>query len=166
MAEKDKITETKVKYNGLFDFKETYSFIYRWLVDEDYWVEEKKYVEEVGGDSKKVEIEWQASKKISDYFKNTLKLNWRIVGMKTVEVEKDGRKVKMNNGSFEVKITAVLVKDWGSQWDSSPAMKFLRGTYDKFVIEGRIKQYEIKLDKDLNELAEQLKAFLVLEAKK
>jgi hypothetical protein len=166
MAEKDKITETKVKYNGLFDFKEVYAFVYRWLTEEDYWIEEKKYIEEISGEAKKVEITWEAHKKVSDYFRYDLKLGWRIIGMTTVEVERNGKKVKINKGSFELKISAILIKDYQSTWESNPLMKFLRGIYDRFVIEGRIKQYEIKLDGDLNEIAEQLKAFLALEGMK
>jgi len=166
MSEKDKITETKVKYNGLFDFKEVYAFVYRWLTEEDYWIEEKKYIEEISGEAKKVEITWEAHKKVSDYFRYDLKLSWRIIGMTTVEAERNGKKVKINKGGFELKIAAILMKDYQSTWESNPLMKFLRGIYDRFVIEGRIKQYEIKLDGDLNEVSEQLKAFLALEGMK
>lgn len=166
MAEKDKITESKVKYNGIFDFKEVYAFVYRWLAEEGYWIEEKKYIEEVGGDSKKVEIVWEASKKISDYFKNHMKLSWRIIGMKSVEVERDGKRLKMNSGNFELKISATLIKDWAGQWEANPLMKFMRGVYDKFVIEGRLRQYEVKLDSTLNELVEEIKAFFALEGRK
>lgn len=166
MAEKDKVAETKVKWSGLFDFKDVYQFAYRWLDEEDYFIEEKKYIEEVTGDSKKIEIVWIAQKKISDYFKYEQKLAWRILGMTTVEVEKNGKKIKMNKGSFEVKITSTLVKDYASTWETNPSMKFLRGIYDKFIIESRIKTYEIKCFKDGEELAEQLKAFLTIEGMK
>ena len=66
MAEKEKITSEKVKYNGFFDFKEVYQFVYRWLNEEDYDVEEEKYIEEVSGDFKKVEIVWKATKGVYD----------------------------------------------------------------------------------------------------
>ena len=166
MSEKDKVTESKVKWGGIFDFKGIYQFAYRWLDEEDYWIEEKKYVEELSGDAKKVEILWVATKKISDYFKNELKLNWRIVGMTNVEVDRNGKKEKMNKGTFEVKISSSLIKDWGSTWDTNAFMKFLRGVYDKFIIEGRIKSYEIKVFKDGDDLAEQMKAYLALEGMK
>ncbi len=166
MSEKDKIIEQKVKRSGVFDFKEVYQFVYRWLNEEDYTVEERKYIEEVTGDAKKVEIQWIATKKVSDYFKNEMKLGWRIIGMTSVEVEQDGKKVKMNKGNFELKITGNLVKDWGSTWEKSPFMKFLRGTYDRYIIEGRIKHYEIKLYTDVDDLTEQLKAFLTVEGMK
>ncbi len=166
MAEKDKITETKVKWSGLFDFKETYQFMHRWLSDQDYWIEEKKYLEEISGDAKKIEIKWTASKKISDYFKFEIKLDWRIIGMTSVEVDQGGKKVKMNKGSFECKFSSTLIKDWAGAWDATPMQKFMRGIYERFIIEGRIRSYEDKLYGEMDEAAEQLKAFLTIEGKK
>lgn len=166
MVEKDKITEEKVKYNGFFNFKEVYQFVYRWLNEEDYDVEEKKYVEEVSGDAKKVELIWEASKKITDYFKIQLKLSWRVLGLKDVEVEKDGKKIKTNKGSFEVKITGTLVRDYRGGWDATPFTKFLRGIYDKYIIEGTMDKFESKTFGDVNDLAEEIKAFLTIEGMK
>jgi hypothetical protein len=166
MTEKDKVSETKVKWNGLFDFKEVYQFAYRWLDEEDYFVEERKYSEEVSGEAKKIEISWVALKRVSDYFRYEQKLAWRIIGMTTVEVEKNGKKVKMNKGSFEIKITSTLIKDWASTWETSPFMKFLRGVYDRFIVEGRIRNYELKCFKDGEDMAEQIKAFLTIEGMK
>ena len=166
MAEKDKIIEQKVKYNGLFDFKETYQFIYRYLMEEGYDVEEQKYIEEVGSDAKKVEINWVATKKISDYFKNEIKLAWRIIGMKSVEVDKGGQKIKMNTGTIEIKVTGNLIKDWEGTWENNSTMKFLRGIYDKYIVEGRIKRYEQKLFADTNDISEQIKAFFSVEGMK
>jgi hypothetical protein len=163
MAERDKITAEKVKRSGIFDFKEVYQFAYRWLTGEDYDVNEEKYIEEVQTDAKKIEIKWVAEKKISDYFKIELKLEWRIVGMKDVEVERDGKRIKANSGTFEVKITGSLIKDYQSEWDVNPSYKFLRGIYEKWIIEGRIRQYEAKTFGEVEDLAEQIKAFLTVE---
>src|SRR3989338_955621 len=108
MAEKDKVTEQKLKKSGLFDFKETYQFIYRLLDEDGYAVEETKYQETIKGEAKDVEFEWKAEKKISDYFQNEIKLKFRILGMKSVEVQRDSERVKINDGSFEVKISGTL----------------------------------------------------------
>lgn len=167
MAEKDEIAEQKVKWKGLFHFKDTYTFLYRWLEDEDYNIEEQKYLEEVeGGAKKKIEINWVAEKKLSDYFKIQLKLSWRILGMKDVEVEKDGERVKMNDASIEIKVKGVLVKDYESTWETNPLMKFLRGVYEKFIIEGRVEKYEKKVFGEVNDTTEQIKAFLAIEGKR
>jgi len=52
MAEKDKIFSSKVKYDGLMDFKEFYKFCYQWLAEEaELDVVENKYAEKISGDS-------------------------------------------------------------------------------------------------------------------
>ena len=165
MAEKDKVLTEKIKRVGIFNYKDTYQFVYNWLNEEGYGVEEKKYVEEIQGDAKKIEIIWTAGKKVSDYFKNELKLSWSILGMKNVEVEKDGKRIKMNDGSFEIKISGTLVKDYQSTWEKNPTSKFLRGVYDKFIIEGRIEQYQDNVAGNVHDLINDLKSFLTIEAK-
>ena len=166
MAEKDKITTQKLKYKGTFDYSEVYKFMYDWLVEEEYVVEEQKYDEAILGDSKDVKITWMAEKKISDYFKNEIKLDFKILGLKDVEVEKEGKRIKINKGGFEVKIVGNLTKDWESTWENNPMMKFFRGIYDKYIIEGTIKEYSEVLVEDIEELIEETKAFLTISAKK
>ncbi|OIO41325.1 hypothetical protein COX97_01885 [Candidatus Pacearchaeota archaeon CG_4_10_14_0_2_um_filter_05_32_18] len=166
MVEKDKIITEKVKRSGIFNFKDVYQFTYRWFVDEGYDVEEQKYIENVAGDSKDIEIKWVATKKVSDYFQNEIKSDWRIIGMTDVEVEKEGRKIKANKGTFEVKFTGNLKKDYEGSWEKSAMMKFLRGVYERYVIEARVKEREEKIIKDVEEILEQVKAFLTIEGMK
>lgn len=163
MVERDEVFTGKVKQKGIFDFPELYRFCYTWLVDKGYLVTEKTYSEKVSPDGKEVEIEWVAGKKISDYFKFELKANWRIIGMKDVEVEKDGVKVNMNKGNPEIKVTATLLKDYEHRWENSAAMKFLRTAYDRYLIRGRIDKYEEKIYLEADEFLAQIKAFLSLE---
>ena len=166
MAEKDKVIENKIKRDGVFDFKETYKFIYRWLSEENYDISEDKYQEAISGDSKNIEIVWTATKKVSDYFKFEIKLSWRVLGLVNVEAEKDGKKIKANKGSFEVKVKGTIIRDYEGKWDKKPVMKFLRGVYDKYIIKGTKDQYEDKLIEDVNDLIEETKAFLTIEGMK
>jgi len=166
MVEKDKIIENKIKRKGLFDFKELYRFCYTWLADEGYFVEERKYTEKVKGNEKEIEIEWIAKKKISDYFRFTLKFNWRIIGMMPVEVEKNGKRIKMDQGDVEIKVSGILEKDYENRWEKTPFLKFLRGVYDKYIIRSRIEQYEDKIFGEVDEFVAQTKAFLTIEGKR
>ena len=166
MAEKDKIASEKVKYDGIFDFKDVYRFLYTYATDLEYEVEERQYVEKNTARGKEIEINWVAKRKISDYFKFHIQMRWLILGMTDVEVAKDGAKVKMNKGSFEITFSAYLEKDYENRWSETAFLKFLRGVYDNYIIRGRISDYEDKITEDMVELVEQLKAFLVLEGKK
>lgn len=165
MAEKDTIYKGKVKQTGIFDFKDFYSFTYDWLMDENYDVTEKSYSEKVSGESKDVEIKWEASKKVSDYFKFTIKLDWKILGMKKTKVKKGDREVSMDTGQVEIAFSAVLVKDYEGRWEENPFSKFLRGLYDRYIIRQRINEYEGKLIGELNEIVDQSKSFLAIEAR-
>ena len=80
--EKDKVFSGKIKQSGIFKFKDLYEFIYDFLMGENYDVFEDKYVEKISGDSKDVEINWKATREISDYFRFEIKADWVILGMK------------------------------------------------------------------------------------
>ena len=66
MAEKEEIFSSKMKYEGLWDFKEFYKFCYQWLVEEMHLdVIEDKYSEKITGDSKGIKIEWTGKRKVN-----------------------------------------------------------------------------------------------------
>jgi hypothetical protein len=163
MSEKDTIFKGKIKNTGVFDFKDFYSFAYDWLRDEGYDVYEKKYSEKVSGDSKQLEIEWDADREVSDYFKFRINMYWLIMGMKSVEVQKEGQKIKMESGTVEIKFKSILVKDYEDRWENHPFWKFLRGIYERYIIKSRIEEYQIKVLEETEELIAQCKAFLAME---
>lgn len=163
MSEKDKICEGKIKHDGIFDLKEVYRFLYTWLADFEYFIEEKSYTEKAKPEGKEVEIHWIARRKISDYFRFILKIDWLVLGMTSVEVVRDNIKVKANKGSLEVKVTAYLEKDYENKWEKTSFLKFMRGVYDRFIVYGRIEDYQDKVAEELDELVAQTKAFLALE---
>ena len=165
MAEKDTIFEGKVKQTDIFDFKEMYNFLYKWLVDEGYKVDEKVYSEKVTAGGKEIDIEWEAKKKVSDYFRFVIKPKWKILGMTSVDVERDGKKIGMNKGQVEIKVGAILEKDYESRWENSAFLKFLRGVYDKYIIRARVEGYEKKIFGEADEFLAQMKSFLALEGK-
>ena len=166
MVEKDNVFTSKIKQSGIFDFKEFYRFAYEWLDGEGYDVSEDKYSEKVSPQGKEIEIDWTAKRKISDYFRFVGKIKWRILGMKDVEVQKNGEKLKMNKGTAEIKAKGVLEKDYEHRWEDNPFFKFLRGIYDRYIIRARIDQYETKLVKEMDEFLGQCKSFLAIEAQR
>jgi len=166
MPEQDTQYKGKIKQAGIFDFKDIYRFVYDWLNDEGYDVVEKTYSEKVAGDSKDIDVEWVAEKKVSDYFKYIIELDWKILGMKSVEVQRDNQKVKTNSGIIEIKFEAILVKDYEARWEHQAIWKFLRGIYDRYIIRSRIEQYEYKVIEELEDLITQCKAYLSIEGKK
>jgi len=166
MGDKQKVAEEKISYDGVFDFKDAYSFLYTLFSDWGYGIAEKSYSEKNKGESKDIDVSWEGSRKFDDYFKANVKIDWKVQGLKAAEVMKDGKKEKVQMGKIEVKITGILVKDYEDKWTGTPMLKFMRGIYDKFVNESIADEYEDKLKEEVEESVNQVKAFLVLEAKR
>ena len=167
MPQEEIVYQTKVKYSGIFSFKDFYKFMYDWLTDESgLTVKETKYEEKIGGNAKNVAVEWSAEKKLNDYFKNKISLILRITNMEDVEVNESGVKVKVNKGSVDLGVKGVLISDYDGKWEKSAWMKFWRGIYEKYVIPAQLEQYKDRLTGATDEFSGQMKAYLALEGKK
>ena len=105
MAEKETVFSSRIKYDGVFSFKDLYKFCYDWLTEETgLSISEDKYSEKISGDSKRVDIEWSGSKTMTDYFKFEVKITMQVLGLTNVELTHNGAKIKTNKGSIEMKI--------------------------------------------------------------
>lgn len=167
MAEKEQIFSSKIKFEGIFSFKEFYKFCYSWLTDEtELLVFEDKYAEKLKGTSKDIDISWTGERKVTDYFKFQVKVAFQILKMSEVQVSKGNAKVNMNEGSVEVKIKGNLIRDYEGKFETSAFKKFLRSIYEKWVIKSRVEQFEGKLISDCDEFLSQAKAYLDLEGKR
>lgn len=167
MAEKDTIFSSKIKYDGIFSFKDFYAFCYDWLTEEmGLDILEDKYAEKLSGSSKNIDVEWSGSRKVTDYFKFEVKVKFKIVALTEVEIQDGGIKIKTNKGSVEVKTKGVLVRDYEGKFEKKAFQKFMRSVYEKWVIVSRINEYENKIAGDCDEFLNQAKAYLDLEGKK
>jgi hypothetical protein len=166
MADKNLLLKEKVEESGLFDYSGLYGYAHGWLKENGYGVSEDKYSEKIGASSKDIDIEWKASKKITDYFKIEHSIKFEIKGMSDVEVEIDGKKKKTNKGKVAIEIKTILINDYKSNWESSPFMKFLRDIYDKYIIPNRNDQMAGQASGDALAFKEEMKAFLELSGRR
>ena len=163
MVEKDVVTKEKMKYVGLGEFKAIYKFARNWFWKEDFNLVEDTYDEKIVSDGKELKIEWTAWKKITDYFRISLKLKWTILAMSEVEVEVDGKRKKMNKfGELKIEIRGVLEKDYSSRWGGSAFEKFFKEIYQKYVIPQRTEEKEFQVRDYVQEFRDEMKAFLEL----
>lgn len=167
MAEKDQIIKEKLDHSGIFNFAELYSFMHDFLKDSLCGVNEEKYSEKVAGSARDITFEWKATRKLGDYFKIEHTIMVVVTGMTDVEVEIDKKKKKMNKGKIAVEIKGVLIKDYKNYWsEANPILKFLRETYDKFIIPKRVDSMENKIEKDVRDFKDEIKAYLELTGKR
>ena len=112
MSEKETIFSSKAKHKGVFTFKDFYKFCYDWLTEEaGLYIAEGKYEEKISGDSKNIEVEWEGSTKLTDYFQFIMKVSFTVQDLKEVEIVQDGKKVKTNQGSVKIAVKGILERD-------------------------------------------------------
>jgi hypothetical protein len=166
MAQKKQVYKEKFKHTGYWKYKEVYDMMYDWFKERDYKLKENLYNEKILTNGKEVITKWEAEKKITDYFKFQIKADWHILGMKDVEIEVDGKKVKTNKGEVEIIFAGNLIKDYEKRWEDKPFWKFLRGVYEKYVVRETVDELEDELEDRVKEVIYDLKAFLKLETHK
>lgn len=167
MAEEEQVFSSKVKYDGIFTFKDFYKFCHDWLTEETNLSDfaEDKYGEKLSGDTKAIDVEWVGERKLSDYFKEKIKVKFQIRNMSQVKIKREGVEIDSNKGSNEVQVKGILVKDYQGKFEMTGFRKFLRATYEKYIIPSTVKALKAKVASDCEEFLEQAKAFLDLEGK-
>lgn len=168
MAEEETVFSSKIKYDGIFSFKDFYKFCYDWLTEETGLSDfsEDKYSEKLLGDVKNIDIEWTAAKELSDYFKMKVKVKFVIIALSKVKIKKEGVQIDTNKGSVEIRMKGVLVKDYQGKFDMTGFRKFLRGIYEKYIISSTIDELKEKIASDSDEFLGQAKSYLDLEGRK
>ena len=165
--EKEQVFSSKVAYDGIFDFGNFYKFCYDYLTEElGFNVSETKYKEKLKGNEKDLEIEWVGEIKIDDYFKHAIKVVFKIMFLKKIEIEQQGKKITTNKGKVETAIKGTLVRDYRGDYSTNPTRRWMRDIYEKWIINNRIEKMEDKLVEDCDDFLSQAKSFLDLEGKK
>lgn len=165
MAVKELVIKEKLEATGIFDFPGLYSTAHGWYKYEEYGLVEEEYTEKVGA-TREIVFKWKATKSMSDYFNMEHSLKFEIRGLSDVEVEIDGKKKKMNKGTVVIEIKGTMVQDPDSSWETSPWNKFLRETYNKFIIPGRTQSVKDKIVGDVQSFKADMKSYLELSGKK
>jgi len=162
MGQKSKVLKQVIKQKGTWNYRDIYNFCFDWLKDNGYGTSENEYTEKISATGKEIQLDWEAKKEVSDYFRNIISVKWHIIGMTDVEAEKEGKKISTNKGELKITITAEMEKDYEKRWEDKPSWKFMRGVYDKYIIRTTIDEYESRLKDETLEFISQIKSFLQL----
>lgn len=152
----------KVKQESIFNMPELYKALFSWFANYGYNFHEQEYNEADAGKGKNIKFFWVAEKNIDSYIRWQIELNAMILGMESIELERNGLKLKTNKASVEFRITATMIKDYDGKWSKGPGMGTLRRVYDKIMIRKRLSRLEGDLERETNKVIDEIKAFLNL----
>jgi len=163
MAERDVVIERyRLTYEGLFNLLDLYTMIDEFFEDKGYDKRERKNIERVTPEGKYIEIQLEPWKKLTDYAKSVIAVRMIFSDIKEVEVEKDGVKVKMNQGKVQFVFDAFLETDYEHRWEMKPMFFFIRTIFDKYIYRSYTISFKNEVANDLNSLIVMCRSFLNL----
>lgn len=164
MAEKKFVLKgLSIKYSGLFSVKSFYQFLDKFFKDFGYDKNEVFNEEKVHKNGKDIYLKLEPFRTVSiDYVKNFIQIKIGMKNVKEVEIVKDDKKVKMNQGDVAIEISSFLKTDLEGRWESKPIFVFFRTLIDKFVYKVYLGGFEASLEKDTKQLYNSVKSFFNL----
>ncbi len=156
------VDKERLDYEGLFEAKEVLRVMQGWATDKGYWLIEKRHGETTKREGKYIDMEFEPFKKYTDYAKSIIKISAQFNDVKDVTVERDGKKVKLQDGKIIIIIDGILETDYEHRWEAKPVFYLLRTVFEKYVYTPFISGFERGVKEDVMSLKNNLKAFLNL----
>lgn len=155
------ISDSKVKYRGVFDLGLVYNKLRFWIMETGYSEpHEIKYVEKIKPGGKDIEIIWESERSEEDgFFKFTIGVKFYATRLNDVEVDKEGRKLKLQKGDLWLYFDAKFIVNANKKWEENGLMYKL---YEKFIIKDKLDHYKIELYTEANKIMAEVKDFLNL----
>ncbi len=108
-----------VWYKGVFDFDGLYKMMHAWLISKRYLFQEDTYKDKAATPAgNELQIKWSAEKKVTEFIKEYVRIEFHLWDFAEVEIIKDGRKVKMHKARMEIKFFADLELDYSKRFTS------------------------------------------------
>jgi hypothetical protein len=150
-----------IHYKGILDFNRLHSDLRKWFSAHKYYFVEKNMTEKGTGYGKEeVEFEWDAKRKVDDYVRFIIEVHFKIHRLVDVLIEENGKKVKRQRGDFFIRFKGSFEKNYNKTFSSHPLSNFTRELYEKYLIKGRLLNYEGKIWAETNDLIDHTKNIL------
>lgn len=149
-----------VSYSGIFNITELYQLVDNFFREKGYDKREMRNQEHVTPEGKYIELEFQPWKKVSDYVRHVVKVLVRMLKVKEVTVEVDGKRRKMHKGKVYIIIDGYMYTDFESRWEQRPFYFFLRTIFDKFIYKSYTTMFEDLLVETCSQFHLTVKAYL------
>jgi hypothetical protein len=153
----------KLKQDSIFDFGELYQRLFSFFEVMGYDFYEKGYEKVDQGGSENLKIFWEATKTVDDYTKFVLEVNFFVLGLSSVEIEKEGLKIKTNKCNMEIRMSAYLIKDTGNKMKGVVG-EIGRKIYENFIAKKRLDDHEVQLYKESHILIDEIKSFVSMHS--
>jgi hypothetical protein len=145
----------RVKYKDVFDLKAFYESVHEWLGQNGWEDMEEKldhfetfYGERIGREGmKEIWIQWRTKKEADNgpNFTYYLNFDYHVLGMTSLEVVKEGMKMKVNKGELDLNIDARIEEKYSKALESNPLLKYFFILFKQRVYRKELEQRKKEL---------------------
>ena len=142
----------RVKFKDVFDMKRLYALLREWL-KEHGWADikgdgehyETLYLQkEDKKGAKEIYMWWRLGRfpVKNSYYKYILNVDYHTITLTDKEIVYEGKKLKVNKGTIEVRIRTYIELDYEGKWSSHPVLNFFKDIFRERIYK---KDLEIKI---------------------
>ncbi len=123
-----------LRYQGIFDLDSLYQMVVEWFWQREYLFQEKAYKHKVpfptGAEQ---EVSFSGDKKVTDYYKYIIEVDFHTWDQRDIEVNIDGAKKTLTTARIEIRIKGILELEHGIE-KKDKLSKFLGNIYRKYIV--------------------------------
>lgn len=154
-----------IRYEGVLDWAELYSFIVGWFNSKKFDYYEKKNVKKPMDYGYEMEFEAHAEREESGYVRHDIDIKIRGYNIEDIEVIENGKKKKkIRAGMIVINILPSLNLDWQDTWDKK-FKKRARDFFHKYIIRGYVYEQVDKVYYEAYKLHTKIKEMLDVGSK-
>ncbi|MBI2151391.1 hypothetical protein HYU21_01545 [Candidatus Woesearchaeota archaeon] len=161
MAEKTLVVDhLKLSYEGLFNSAELYNVVSSFFFEKGWdWVETMNQ-ELVTSQGKQIRLILEPYKSSTDFYKLIIRVHLNMNNIKDVEVEHEGKAVRLNQGAVLITFDGFVVSDRKHMWKDKPWMWFIMIVSQKYFFRSHFEKLETWLRSDVEDLHGRVKRYL------
>ena len=154
------VDHLKLKYEGLFNVEELYSVISTFFFEKGWDWNEVLNEELITPEGKQIRILLEPWKSSSEFYKLIARIKLHCNDIKDVEVEHEGKSLKLNQGTVFITFDGYVLSDRSKKWTEEPFFWFLTIIAQKYFFRNHFKKLEDWIESDIDDLYNKIKNYL------
>lgn len=122
-----------IRYIGVYDWDELYTFLVTWFLKRKYDYSEDTFKDKGSVSKREYELKMIGDKKLDDFTKIEVKIVPHIWDSVKVEIVEDGQKKILDKGRVEISLSGKAYYDYQERWNKTPFHRKLFDLYGKFI---------------------------------
>ena len=157
------VDHLRMDFKGMFNANDLFRAIDSWLFEKGFEKRTNKNFEYDTASGKFMEWESYPWKKVTDYYRQMMKIRILIYDMVKKDVVHEGKKERLDHGRGIIYLDGYLELDYEHRWDGNAFLQAVRTLFDKWLYVHYTESFEKMVTRDCHMLNDHLEKLLNLK---